>query len=73
MIEHRGISRDGITCTDDDCKCHDPAQNPLHPENTKPPVSRIDQLRATGPLGEWAADEIERLKEYEWMYKKLCD
>lgn len=52
-IEHRGISRDGITCTDDDCKCHDPAQNPLHYDNR--PVTSLKPCPFCG-----ASAKVER-------------
>jgi len=34
---HRGIAREGYTeCTDNDCWCHDPAQNPAHYAHIRP-------------------------------------
>lgn len=42
MSEHRGISRDGVFCTDDDCWCHDPAQNLRHPDRN---IQTSEQLK----------------------------
>lgn len=64
--QHRGIAREGYTeCTDDDCWCHDPAQNPQHEAHAKKAIiennlDRPFQLRVVNWMMETFSMEVCR-------------
>lgn len=70
-MEHRGIAREGdAECTDNDCRCHDPAQNAALAANT-PGANRVwlatkgteKALRLAEADG-WEVHEVARAPTY---------